>query len=187
MTFVHVPVVSTNMGSGCAINKLEWDYKDRWCAFLGGSNGQPYVYDIRHMVIPQELEWMDMQKTIARIMGGGQVNGIVDGESGLTDGSMQIHKGNTHFIMNITINHKDNNTEFTSSCLDHTIKMWSIGSPTPNYTMDAHDKGINYIGSDPGADKLYLVTTSDKTIKVCDYLSKSCVQIMEDGIVKMEQ
>lgn len=81
--------------------------------------------------------------------------------------------------MNIAVNPKDNNT-FASSCLDRTVKMWNIGSPTPNYTMDAHDKGVNYVDFYPGADKPYLVTTGDdKTVKVWDYLSKSCVQTME--------
>jgi coatomer subunit beta' len=58
--------------------------------------------------------------------------------------------------------------------------MWSIGSPAPNFTMEAHDKGVNYVDFYPEADKPYLVTTGDdKTVKVWDYLSKSCVQTME--------
>jgi len=91
----------------------------------------------------------------------------------------QTYEGHTHYIMNIAVNPKDTNT-FASSCLDRTIKMWNIGSPTPNYTMDAHDMGVNYVDFYPGADKPYLVTTGDdKTVKVWDYLSKSCVQTME--------
>lgn len=69
------------MGSGRAINKLEWDRKDGRRAVLGGSDGKLYVYDIGDMAIPRESEWTDMQKTIAGIVGGGQVNGVVDGES----------------------------------------------------------------------------------------------------------
>src|ERR1700679_3724116 len=81
--------------------------------------------------------------------------------------------------MNLAFNPKDANT-FLSACLDRTVKMWSLGSSTPNYTMDAHDKGVNYVDFYPGADKPYLVTTGDdKTVKVWDYLSKSCVQTME--------
>ena len=41
--------------------------------------------------------------------------------------------------MNITVNPKDPNT-FASSCLDRTVKIWSLGSSTPNLTMEAHDK-----------------------------------------------
>src|ERR1700722_1887331 len=92
---------------------------------------------------------------------------------------MQMYEGHTHYIMNISINPKDANT-FASACLDRTVKMWSLGSSTPNFTMDAHDKGVNYVDFYPGADKPYLVTTGDdKTVKVWDYLSKSCVQTME--------
>ncbi|OAX39081.1 Coatomer, beta' subunit [Rhizopogon vinicolor AM-OR11-026] len=92
---------------------------------------------------------------------------------------IQVYEGHTHYIMNITFNPKDSNT-FASACLDRTVKMWSLASPTANFTMDAHDKGVNYVDFYPGSDKPYLVTTGDdRTIKIWDYLSKSCVQTME--------
>ena len=69
------------MDSGRAINKLEWDRKDGRRAVLGGSDGKLYVYDIGDMAIPRESEWTDMQKTVAGIVGGGQANGVIDGES----------------------------------------------------------------------------------------------------------
>ena len=81
--------------------------------------------------------------------------------------------------MNLAFNPKDSNT-FASACLDRTVKMWSLGSSHANFTMDAHEKGVNYVDFYPGADKPYLVTTGDdKTVKIWDYLSKSCVQTME--------
>ncbi|TFK63457.1 coatomer protein [Pluteus cervinus] len=93
--------------------------------------------------------------------------------------NVQTYEGHTHYIMNIAFNPKDSNT-FATACLDRTVKMWSLGAPTANFTMDAHDKGVNYVDFYPGADKPYLVTTGDdKTVKVWDYLSKSCVQTME--------
>jgi coatomer subunit beta' len=45
--------------------------------------------------------------------------------------------------------------------------------------MDAHNKGVNFC---PGADsdRLYLATTGDdRSVKLWDYLSKSCIQTME--------
>ncbi|KAG1798794.1 WD40-repeat-containing domain protein [Suillus subaureus] len=68
---------------------------------------------------------------------------------------IQVYEGHTHYIINITFNPKDSNT-FASACLDRTIKMWSLASPTANFTMDAHDKGINYVDFYPGLDKPYL-------------------------------
>jgi len=93
--------------------------------------------------------------------------------------NIQIYEGHTHYIMNLAFNPKDSNT-FASACLDRTVKLWSIGSPTANFTMDAHEKGVNYVDFYPGADKPYLVTCGDdKAVKIWDYLSKSCVQTME--------
>ncbi|KAG6850761.1 hypothetical protein H0H93_008799 [Arthromyces matolae] len=75
-TDTEVPVVSTTVGSGRAINKLEWDRKDGRRAALGGSDGRLYIYDIGDMALPRESEWTDMQKNISGIVGGGQaVNG----------------------------------------------------------------------------------------------------------------
>lgn len=62
--------------------------------------------------------------------------------------------------MNIAFNPKDSNT-FASACLDRTVKVWSLGSSTANFTLDAHDKGVNYVEYYHGGDKPYLVTTGD--------------------------
>jgi coatomer subunit beta' len=60
--------------------------------------------------------------------------------------------------------------------------LGSSGSGTTtqaNYSLDAHDKGVNAVDFYPGPAKPYLVTTSnDKTVKIWDYLSKSCVQTL---------
>ncbi|TFK51665.1 WD40 repeat-like protein [Heliocybe sulcata] len=77
----EVPVVSTSVGSGRAINKIQWDSKDGRRAALGGSDGKLYVYDIGDMAIPRESEWTDMQRTISGIVGGGSANGVIDGDS----------------------------------------------------------------------------------------------------------
>ena len=93
---------------------------------------------------------------------------------------IRVFEGHTHYIMNLVFNPKDTNT-FASSCLDRTVKMWSLGSSAPNFTLEAHEKGgVNYVEFYAGADKPYLLTTGDdRTVKVWDYHSKSCVQTLE--------
>ena len=81
--------------------------------------------------------------------------------------------------MNLAFNPKDANT-FASSCLDKTVKVWSLGSPVANFTFEAHDRGVNYVEYYHGGDKPYIVTVGDdRLIKVWDYLSKSCIQTLE--------
>ncbi|KAH6905714.1 coatomer protein [Coprinopsis sp. MPI-PUGE-AT-0042] len=92
---------------------------------------------------------------------------------------IQVYEGHTCYIMSLSFNPKDANT-FISVCLDRTIKIWSLASSSPNSTLEAHDKGVNYVDFYPGSDKPYLTTCGDdKTVKVYDYLSKSGVQTME--------
>ncbi|KAF8159787.1 WD40-repeat-containing domain protein [Crassisporium funariophilum] len=79
-TDTEVPVVSTTVGTGRAINKLQWDRKEGRRAALGGSDGRLYIYDIGDMALPRESEWTDMQKTVASIVGGGQPNGAAEGD-----------------------------------------------------------------------------------------------------------
>ncbi|TIA88151.1 hypothetical protein E3P99_02775, partial [Wallemia hederae] len=91
----------------------------------------------------------------------------------------QVFEGHTHYIMNMVFNPKDTNT-FASACLDRTVKVWSLGSPTANFTLEAHDKGVNYVEYYHGNDKPYIVTTGDdRLVKLWDYHSKSLVQSME--------
>ncbi len=74
-------MISTTVGSGRAINKLQWDKKEGRRAALGGSDGRLYIYDIGDMALPRESEWTDMQKTISSIVGGGQANGVAETDS----------------------------------------------------------------------------------------------------------
>jgi len=54
--------------------------------------------------------------------------------------------------MNLVFNPKDM-IAFASSCLDRTVKMWSLGSSTPYFTLEAHEKGgVNYVDFYPGAE-----------------------------------
>lgn len=91
----------------------------------------------------------------------------------------QIFEGHTHYVMQIVINPKDNN-QFASASLDRTIKVWSLGSPMPNFTLEGHDKGVNCVDFYMGGDKPYLISgADDRLVKVWDYQTKACVQTLE--------
>ncbi|KAH9852044.1 dynein intermediate chain [Lenzites betulinus] len=75
----EVPVISTTVGTGRALNKLRWERKDGRRAAVGGSDGRLYIYDIGDMALPRESEWTDMQRTVANMVSGGaHANGIGD-------------------------------------------------------------------------------------------------------------
>ena len=91
---------------------------------------------------------------------------------------VQTFEGHSHFVMHLAFNPKDSNT-FASASLDRTVKVWTLGAPVANFTLDAHEKGVNYVDYYHGSDRPYLVTTGDdRTIRVWDYLSKSAVQTL---------
>ncbi|KAJ9194927.1 hypothetical protein DTO164E3_7131 [Paecilomyces variotii] len=93
---------------------------------------------------------------------------------------VQVFEGHNHYVMGLAINPKDTNT-FASACLDRTVKIWSLGSSHPNFTLEAHEtKGVNHVDYYPQADKPYLLTTSDdKTVKVWDYTTKALIATLE--------
>ncbi|EQK98604.1 coatomer beta' subunit [Ophiocordyceps sinensis CO18] len=93
---------------------------------------------------------------------------------------VQVYEGHSHYVMGLAINPKDTNT-FASACLDRTVKIWSLGSATANFTLEAHEtKGVNHVDYYPHSDKPYLLTTSDdRTVKVWDYTTKSLIATLE--------
>ncbi|CCJ28438.1 unnamed protein product [Pneumocystis jirovecii] len=92
---------------------------------------------------------------------------------------LRVFEGHGHYVMGLAINPKDTNT-FASCNLDRTVKVWSLGSSSPNYTLDVGERGINYVEYYHAGDKPFLVTAGDDhMIKIWDYQTKSCVQTLE--------
>ncbi|KAJ1343835.1 hypothetical protein BSLG_001646 [Batrachochytrium salamandrivorans] len=93
--------------------------------------------------------------------------------------NIMTFEGHMDLVMQVAFNPKDSNT-FASASMDRTVKVWSLGSRVPNYTLEGHKNGVNWVDYYYGGDKPYLVSGSDdKTIKVWDYQNKSCVQTLE--------
>ncbi|VDO82980.1 unnamed protein product [Schistosoma margrebowiei] len=91
----------------------------------------------------------------------------------------QVFEGHNHYVMHIAFNPKDNNT-FASASLDHTVKVWNLGSGTPNFTLEGHERGVNCVDYSTSGDKPYLASGSDdRTVKIWDYQTKACVQTLE--------
>ncbi|GFQ86466.1 coatomer subunit beta', partial [Trichonephila clavata] len=91
----------------------------------------------------------------------------------------QVFEGHTHYVMQIVINPKDNNT-FASASLDRTIKVWQLGSTSANFTLEGHEKGINCVDYYHGGDKPYLISgADDRLVKIWDYQNKTCIQTLE--------
>lgn len=88
-------------------------------------------------------------------------------------------EGHAHYVMAVVFNPKDSNT-FATASLDTTIKVWSLGATTANYTLEGHEKGVNCVDYYGGGDRPYLVSgADDSTVRVWDYQSKSCVRVLE--------
>nr|CAG4642317.1 EOG090X01FO [Evadne anonyx] len=93
--------------------------------------------------------------------------------------NQQVFEGHTHYVMQIVINPKDNNT-FASASLDRTVKVWQLGSHTANFTLEGHEKGVNCVDYYHAGDKPYLISgADDRLVKIWDYQNKTCVQTLE--------
>lgn len=91
----------------------------------------------------------------------------------------QVFEGHSHYVMQIAINPKDNNT-FASASLDRTLKVWQLGASTANFTLEGHEKGVNCVDYYHGGDKPYIISgADDRLVKIWDYQTKTCVQTLE--------
>eukprot|EP00775_Hariotina_reticulata_P003983 gene3983-4236_t len=91
----------------------------------------------------------------------------------------QVFEGHSHYVMQVVFNPKDTNT-FASASLDRSVKVWSLGQPMPNFTLEGHEKGVNCVDYFTGGDRPFLASgADDKLIKVWDYQTKTCVHTLE--------
>uniref|UniRef100_A0A7E4ZR94 Beta'-coat protein n=1 Tax=Panagrellus redivivus TaxID=6233 RepID=A0A7E4ZR94_PANRE len=88
-------------------------------------------------------------------------------------------EGHTNFIMQVTLNPKDNSI-FASASLDKTVKVWQIGNKVANFTLVGHEQGVNCVDFYPGDGRPYLASGSDDwQIRIWDYLARSCVSVLK--------
>ncbi|VDN01653.1 unnamed protein product [Thelazia callipaeda] len=91
----------------------------------------------------------------------------------------QVFEGHTHYVMQLVINPKDNNT-FATASLDKTVKVWQFGSCTANFTLEGHEKGVNCVDYYHGGDRPYLISgADDRLVKIWDYQNKTCVATLD--------
>jgi coatomer subunit beta' len=95
----------------------------------------------------------------------------------------QIFEGHAHYVMQVKFNPKDTNT-FASASLDRSIKVWGLGSHTPHYTLEGHERGVNCVDYYPSGDKPYILSgADDQTVKIWDYqVSIGCLILIFDWI-----
>jgi len=87
--------------------------------------------------------------------------------------------GHAHYVMAVKFNPKDTNT-FATASLDRSIKVWGLSSPTPHYSLEGHERGVNCVDYYPSGDKPYLLSgADDKTVKIWDYQTKTVVQSLD--------
>ncbi len=92
---------------------------------------------------------------------------------------VQTYEGHSHYVMMARINPKDTNT-FATASLDRSVKVWSLGAPSHNFSLEGHERGVNCLDYYPGGDKPYIVTGADDfTLRVWDYQTRSCVSVLE--------
>lgn len=59
---------------------------------------------------------------------------------------VQTYEGHAHYVMMARINPKDTNT-FATASLDRSVKVWSLGSALPNFSLEGHERGVNCVGA----------------------------------------
>ncbi|GIX66021.1 coatomer subunit beta, putative [Babesia caballi] len=102
-----------------------------------------------------------------------------------------VFSGHQHYVMMAKWSPKDVYA-FASCSLDHSIKFWSVAqdvadgrasgdtSPRPSFTLKGHTRGVNCIEYSTVAANPYIISGGDdKTIRVWDYQTKLCLQVLQ--------
>lgn len=56
------------------------------------------------------------------------------------------------------------------------FQVWQLGSSSPNFTLEGHEKGVNCIDYYSGGDKPYLISgADDRQVKIWDYQVKAFI------------
>lgn len=92
---------------------------------------------------------------------------------------VQTFEGHAHYVMQAVWNPKDPHI-FATASLDRNIKVWgTTGGGAAHFTLSGHQKGVNCLEYSPSGDKPYIISGSDdKTVRVWDYQTKQCVQVL---------
>lgn len=62
-------------------------------------------------------------------------------------------------------------------------EVWQLGSSSPNFTLEGHEKGVNCIDYYSGGDKPYLISgADDRLVKIWDY-QVQCVHLFMNTLV----
>eukprot|EP00918_Siedleckia_nematoides_P007860 GHVU01017109.1.p1 GENE.GHVU01017109.1~~GHVU01017109.1.p1 ORF type:complete len:688 (-),score=145.05 GHVU01017109.1:1053-3116(-) len=101
---------------------------------------------------------------------------------------LQTFEGHSHYVFMAKWNPKDPHI-FATASMDTHIKVWGIHSPgvaaggtitTPHFTLSGHTRGVNCLDYNNHGERPYIVSGSDdKTVRVWDYQTKQCVQVLQ--------
>lgn len=63
------------------------------------------------------------------------------------------------------------------------FQVWQLGSSSPNFTLEGHEKGVNCIDYYSGGDKPYLISgADDRLVKIWDYQVRTRLIFQKDFV-----
>ncbi|XP_052726149.1 coatomer subunit beta'-2-like [Vigna angularis] len=132
--------------------------------------------------------WLGLKMTVSGFVGdvrnaAATTVSLKVGRSGANSIAMVMEvarRATAVFVMALPVCEGDKSVPWPNLLRLLSYQIWNLGSPDPNFTLDAHQKGVNCVDYFTGGDKPYLITGSDDhTAKVWDYQTKGCVQTLD--------